>query len=78
MCQPLSVQALGLIREREGRHLDHVLPRDAERLAARRQESYPGSFLQEDIRKHGDGIKEMLAVVDDDQRLPGGQVRQKE
>lgn len=57
---------VSLARQREWRHLDHMFPRDAERLAAGRQETNCATFLQDDVGQDGDGIKEMLAVVDDE------------
>jgi hypothetical protein len=42
------------------------------------KETNAGSFLQDDIGKDGDGVQQVLAVVEDQKRLPGGEVGDKE
>ena len=60
---------IGARRDRERRHPDHVLTRDAQRLTARRQDRYRRTSARELDDQRRRRREEMLAVVDDEEQL---------
>src|ERR1700716_3164230 len=78
MRKPWSRLGAGLSRQSERRHLKDALSGDTQRLAAGGKETNPPGFLQDDIGKDGDGVQEMLAVVEDQKGLAGGEVGDQE
>src|ERR1700674_1442755 len=60
------------------RNLKHALAGYSQWLAAGRKEANPGSFLQDHIRKDGDGVQKVLAVVEDKECFAKGEVGHQE
>src|SRR5919206_68342 len=78
MRKPLRGAGVHLSRQRERWHVQHALAGDAQRLAAGGKDTDSRGFLQDDISKDGDGVEEMLAVVEDQKCLAGGEVSHQE
>src|SRR3954471_19377112 len=57
----------------ERRHPLHEFSGDSQPLAARRENAQGGALAEEVVREGGAGGEEMLAVVEDEQELPGTQ-----
>jgi hypothetical protein len=61
-------------RQSQRRNLKHALAGYTQRLAAGSEDANSGGFLQDDIGKDGDGVQEMLAVVDDNECFARGEM----
>ena len=68
-CGTVPGSGARFLLQRERRHLDDTLPGNSQRLTAGGQQANSGSFFQDDVRKHGNRVEEMLTVIEDEQRF---------
>src|SRR3979490_1120493 len=60
------------------RNLKHALAGYSQWLAAGRKEANSGGFLQDHIREDGDGVQQVLAVVEDEECFARGEMGDQE